>query len=104
MVGVVCPRRGRPVELRDELRLERRGTLDQGLVGGGPCQRRARRLLEQPHGVLRAGLEPCRIERAKQLGPAGHPGPAIVVGEPGERRQRRGQPLRQLGGGSLDVT
>ena len=56
------------------------------------------RLLQQADGVGRAGLPALGVDRGEELGPARRPGPAVVVGDLRERRER----LREAGseGGS----
>ena len=64
------------------------GPLEQARVGGGAPQRAVRRLLQQPHRVLAREREPLGVDRLEQLRAAGQPGPAVVVGESRQRRER----------------
>ena len=96
--------RRRALEVGVHLRLERGRALEQ--------RPRRRRRVAAPRagaswsrrtGFSRAQLEALRVDRAEQLGAAGEPRPAVVVGEPRERRERLGQPLGELGGRAPDV-
>ena len=54
-------------------------------------------LLEQADRVGRAGLPALGVDRGEELGAAGRPRPAVVVGDLGERRERLGE-ARSEGG------
>ena len=84
-------------------RLDRGGALEQPGVGGGALERLAPDLAEQPHGVLPAALPAGGIDAGEQLRTARGPGPAVVVGEARERRQRPGDPGRERVGGALQI-
>ena len=96
-------RRERLRELLAHDRLEQRGAFDQPVVGGGALEGRLRHLGQQPHRVLQRQLPARRVDRAVQLVPARQPAPAVVVGQPGQRCERLGQPLGQFLGRTFDV-
>ena len=94
---------GRAAELGHHPRVHRCRPLDQLAVGGRAREHSHRRLLEHPHRVLLARLEALGVDRPEQIGAAEQPRPAVVVGEPGERRERGRKPLGQLFGGARDI-
>ncbi len=53
---------------------------------------------ELPHRVGEVDLPRVRVERAEELVAVGIPAPAVVERDPGERRELRRQPERELGG------
>ena len=94
---------GGPIEIDGNRILERGRPLEQPRVGRRPLQNAGGRLLEQTDGVLRAQLKAMGVDRREQLGTSRRPRPAIVVGNPRQRRERPRNPLRELGGGASDV-
>ena len=85
-------------------RLERRRPrAEQRVVVGGALERLGGGLLQQPDGVAGDHAPAARVDRAEQLRAARHPGPAVVVGQPRQGRQRVGQPPRQGVGGAGEV-
>ena len=67
------------------------------------CRVRVGGLLQKPHRVLAASAKRSASTDREQLRAAGQPRPAVVVGEPRERREGVGQPLREILGGAPDV-
>ena len=83
--------------------LERRCPGEQLGVLGSRDQSLGRRLLQQPDRVLGDLLPAVGIDVAEDGGSIRIPGPAVVVGEPGEDAQRLGKAGRERLGGSLQI-
>ena len=107
-VGDRVLRRGRrlgerALEVGAHRRLDRGGALEQRTVARGALERLRADLAEQPDGVLPAPVPAHRIDRGEQVGAAGRPGPAVVVGEARERCERLRHPGRQRVGGAQEI-
>ena len=70
---------------------------DRAVATGG-LERVRREVLELSHRIAAVQLPRERVERAKELGAVGIPGPAIVERDPGERRELGRKPRRDVGG------
>ena len=70
---------------------ERVHAVEEAGVAGQLGEPRGRDLAQQPHRVAEAQLPAAGVDRGEQLRAAGRPGPAVVVGQVRERRERFGQ-------------
>ena len=83
--------------------LQRRGAGEQVAVARRGDQAVGRGLLEQLHRVLGDLLPAVRVDRREGLRAVGIPGPAVVVGDPGEDAQRLGKAGGEGFGSPLDI-
>ena len=90
------PNRGRAHHIRRERLLERRRAGEQSGISGRPHERLTRRLLKQANRVLAAQPPPLLVDGAKHFLTARVPAPAIVVGDPGQRRELLREPSGEV--------
>ena len=83
--------------------LQRGGAGEQVAVVGRREQAVRRGLLEQLHRVLGDLLPAVGVDRLEGRGAVRIPGPAVVVGEPGEDAQRLGKSCGERFSGSLQI-
>ena len=78
-------------------------SLHEPAVARGARDGRGGGFAEQPHRVLVGGLEAFGVDASEQLRSVGGPRPPHVERQPGQRRQDRREPHRELIGRARDV-